>query len=151
MSTEANKAIAQRWLESLNRKELDVADKLLAADFVSYMPGLPEPIRGAEAFKQFTSILWSALPDFHHTVKEVIAEGDKVEILWNAHGTHTGEFMGTPPTGKQITVTGTNTYLMASGKIVEQRSDYDQWDLLRQLGVIPTMGQSEHGNTEKRN
>jgi steroid delta-isomerase-like uncharacterized protein len=151
MSTEANKAIAQRWLESLNRKELDVADELLAADFVSYMPGLPTPIRGAQAFKQFTSILWSALPDFHHTVEEVTAEGDKVEIRWNAHATHTGTFMGIPPTGKQVTVTGTNTYRIASGKIVEQRSDYDQWGLMQQLGVFPTMGQSERGNTEKRN
>jgi steroid delta-isomerase-like uncharacterized protein len=141
MSTEANKAIAQRWLESLNKRELDVADELLAADFVSYMPGLPEPLRGAQAFKQFTSILWSALPDFDYTVEEVTAEGDKVEIRWNAQGTHTGAFMGIPPTGKQITVTGTNTYRIASGKIVEQRSDYDQWGLMRQLGVFPTMGQ----------
>ena len=136
MSVEENKAIAQRWLESLNKKETDGAEELLAADFVCYMPGLPAPLSGVEAFKQFTSILWAALPDFHYTVEETSAEGDKVEIRWNAHGTHTGAFMGIPPTGKQITVTGTNTYRIASGKIVEQRSDYDQWGILRQLGVM---------------
>lgn len=135
MSIEENKAIAQRWLESLNSKEADGAEELLAPDFVCYMPGLPGPLRGVAAFKQFISILWAAVPDFHYTVEEVSAEGDKVEIRWNAHGTHTGAFMGIPPTGKQITVPGTNTYLITSGKIVEQRSDYDQWSVMRQLGM----------------
>ncbi|SRR5216110_2034751 len=136
MSIEANKAIAQRWLESLNKRELDVADELLASDFVSYMPGLPEPVRGAEVFKQVTSFLWGALPNFHHTVEDVIAEGDKVAIRWTAHGTHTGELMGIPPTGKQITITGMNIYHMASGKIVKQWSDYDHSGMMQQLGIV---------------
>jgi steroid delta-isomerase-like uncharacterized protein len=140
MSIEENKAIAQRWLEKLNKKETDGAEELLAADFVCYMPGLPVPLRGIEAFKQFTSTLWAAFPDFHYTVEEMVAEGDKVDMRWNAHATHTGAFMGIPPTGKQITVTGTNTYRITSGKIVEQRSDYDPWGILRQLGVFPSKG-----------
>ena len=135
MSIEENKAIAQRWLEKLNRKETDGTEELLAANFVCYMPGLPGPLQGAKAFAQFTALLWVALPDFHYTVEETSAEGDKVKVRWNAHGTYTGEFMGIPPTGKQITVTGTNTYRIASGKIVEQRSDYDQLGILRQLGI----------------
>lgn len=137
MTNTANKAIARNLVGGLTAGNLDVVDELLATDFIAHMSGLPKPIRGVEAFKQYVSAHAVAFPDLHYTFEDEIAEGDKVVLRWTGRGTHTGEFMGIPPTGKQITISGVNTYRIASGKVVEEWSDFDRLDMLQQIGVIP--------------
>jgi predicted ester cyclase len=80
-----------------------------------------------------------AFPDFHITVDEMIAEGDKVAARWTATLTHEGEFMGIPPTGVQATISGMVIYRFADGKIVEIWHIGDSLGLLQQLGVVPPM------------
>ncbi|TMC20552.1 MAG: ester cyclase [Chloroflexi bacterium] len=137
MENTANKAIARSLVGGLTAGNLDVANELLSTDFIAHMSGLPEPIRGVEAFKQYVSVLAVAFPDQHYTVEDEIAEGDKVVLRWTVRGTHKGEFRGIPPTGKQIAFSGVNTYRIASGKVVEEWSDFDRLDILQQIGVIP--------------
>ena len=137
MENTANKAIARSLVGSLTAGNLDVANELLSTDFIAHMSGLPEPIRGVEAFKQYVSVHAVALPDQHYTFEDEIAEGDKVVLRWTVRGTHKGEFRGIPPTGKQIAFSGVNTYRIASGKVVEEWSDFDRLDILQQIGVIP--------------
>jgi len=137
MTNTANKAIVRSLVGGLTAGNLDVANELLATDFVAHMSGLPEPIRGVEAFKQYVSVHAVAFPDLHYTFEDEIAEGDKVVLRWTARGTHKGELKGIPPTGKQIAFSGVNTYRIASGKVVEEWSDFDRLDMLQQIGVIP--------------
>jgi predicted ester cyclase len=78
-----------------------------------------------------------AFPDVRMTVEDGFAEGDKVVVRWTGRGAHTGELMGIPPTGKQVTVTGIDVYRVAGGKLVERWGEFDQMGMMQQLGVVP--------------
>ena len=140
MSTEENKALDRRFAEEVwNRGNLAVVDELMSADFDGHDPTMPA---GREGFKQFVLMYRSAFPDIHITIEDQIAEGDKVVSRWTARGTHQGELMGIPPTGKQATVTGINIERFANGKFIEEWSNFDALGLLQQLGVVPIPGQA---------
>lgn len=96
----------------------------------------PDP----EGYKQFVTISRSALPDFHTTVEDIIAEGDKVVQRFTARDTHKGEFMGIPPTGKQVTMTGIAIDRIAGSKIVENWANMDMLGMMVQLGVVSPPG-----------
>ncbi len=103
----ANKALAKRVLEeAFNAGNLAIMDEILADGFVNYDAALPEPGVGIDAAKASVTGYRDAFPDLKITIEEQIAEGDRVVTRWTARGTHQGDLMGIPPTGKQATVTG---------------------------------------------
>jgi len=140
MSTEDNKALDRRGFEEVwNKGNLAVIDELNDENVVTHNPPGP-PMQGTEAFKQFVQMYRSAFPDAQMTIEDQIAEGDKVVTRWTARGTHKGELMGIPATGKQVTVTGITFSRWANGKAVESWSNFDTLGMLQQLGVVPSMG-----------
>ena len=140
---EENKAIARRGVEEVwNQGKLDVIDEIFATDYVGHYVGSPD-IHGPEGEKQFVTMYRTAFPDFHVTVHDMIAEGDKVIGRWTATGTHKGDLMGIPPTGVQETHTGITIERIADGKVVEVWINWDALGMLQQLGVIPPLGQGE--------
>jgi len=137
MSLEENKAIVRRFIEEWNKRNLAALDELLAADY--FDPSLQ--VRGLEAYKQLLTMFLKGFPDWHETIEDIIAEGDKVWVRIKVTGTHTGEleFLGSTfaPTGKKSTETGVLIWRIVDGKIVEKESAvYDELDFLKQLGVI---------------
>ena len=139
MSTEDNKATTRRFFEEVwNQGKLTVVDEFCAPSFIYHTP--TGPIHGLEGFKQFATMYRTAFPDLHIPMEDMIAEADKVVTRWTARGTHKGDLMGIPPTGKQATTTGISIFSVANGKAVEQWANYDDLGLLQQLGVIPAMG-----------
>jgi steroid delta-isomerase-like uncharacterized protein len=140
MSIDTNKAVARRFLvEIFGEGKLAVADEIIAPDHINGGPGaLPGLPPGPEGSKQFVTAYRNAFPDVKFTVDEQIAEGDKVVTRWSAHGTHKGELAGIPPTGKSAKVTGMGIDRIVNGKIVETWGVFDQFGMLKQLGVIPT-------------
>ncbi len=142
MSTEDNKALARLFYEELwNRKNLSVANELIAATYVFHMPGSPPGIPpGPEGFTQFVSVFFTAFPDVRVTIEDQVAEGDRVTTRWTSHGTHTGDLMGIAPTGKSVTITGISIDRFENGKVVESWDNFDQLGMLQQLGVVPPMG-----------
>jgi steroid delta-isomerase-like uncharacterized protein len=140
MSIEENKALVRREYEQgVNRGDFDVRNEVLASNYVGHFPGAP-PIQGINAFKEFTSAFFTAFPDLHTTIEDLIAEGDKVAVRQTWRGTHTGNFQGIPPTGKQVTFTSREVYHVTGGKLAEEWVELDMLGLLQQLGVIPPMG-----------
>ncbi len=140
MSTEQNKTLARRWLEEvINKKNLTAIDELFATNLVDHAlpPGLAP---GIEGLKQVHSAYVHAFPDLQVTLEDMIAEGDKVVTRVTWRGTHRGELMGMPPTGKQVAFSGMESYRIADGKIVECWSYSDTLGMFQQLGVIPPMG-----------
>ena len=141
MSVEENKAIVSRATEELwNKNNLAVVDELYATNFVSHGSDIPGVTPDREGYKQFVTMSRTALPDFHTTIEDMIAEGDKVVQRFTARGTHKGEFMGIPPTGKQVTITGIAIDRIAGGKIVENWVNMDMLGMMVQLGVVPPPG-----------
>jgi steroid delta-isomerase-like uncharacterized protein len=127
--------------EMFNQGNLSRADEFLAPDFVEreeLPPGIP---RGREGVIQLTSMLRSAFPDLQATIDDIIAEGDKVVIRQTWTGTHQGEFMGVPPTGKSVSIGVIDIIRVDGGKFVEHWGQMDSMGLMQQLGAIPMPGQ----------
>jgi steroid delta-isomerase-like uncharacterized protein len=148
MSTEQNKATFQRYVEEVgNEGNLELADEIFDR-YLAHQSDGSVLERGPEDVKRFMGEFRQAFPDFHSTIEDQIAEGDKVVTRWTMHGTHQGEFRGISPTGKQITVTGIGIFRFSDeGKVIESWDNFDQLGMMRQLGVVPSPEQSEEASS----
>jgi len=135
-----NKALVRRYVEEvLNRKNLAIIDELFAPTFVDHDSSMPEA-RGPAGVKRLAGMVHVSFPDLHFSVEDLVAEGDKVAYRYTVRGTHTGDFMGIAPTGKQFVATGIHIYRVADGKFQEEWENWDMLGVLRQLGVLPQPG-----------
>lgn len=107
-----------------------VFDEILNPDVVFHTASTT--IQGLEAYKQFLLMLYTAFPDEQFTIEDIIAEGDTVVVRYTTRGTHLGNFMGIPPTGKQVSGTGIFIDRLVNGKAVEQWGNTDTLGLLQQ-------------------
>ena len=139
---EENKVLVRRELEEIfNEGKLDLADELLASDYVVHDSAQPESVRGIEGFKQLRASYHNASSDVRTTVNDMIAQDDKVVTRWTTRGTHDkGEMLGVSPSGKHIEVTGITVNCISEGKIAEDWTVWDSLGLLRQLGAVPVPG-----------
>jgi len=136
--SDENKAIALRLFdEVLNAHSLALCDDLYDPNYEphSLPPGF-SPDR--EGVKQYHRHYFQAFPDMHLTVDGMLAEGDWVAVYYTGTGTHQGELIGIPATGKQVSASAILSLRIVDGKIVEDRLDGGKLSLLQQLGVIPS-------------
>lgn len=133
---EQNKALVHQFVNRIRAKDLDGALTHFDASFVEHgaLPGMPS---GVEAVRVFFSMLFAGFPDAQTTILDTIAEGDKVVVRASTEGTHTGPFLGIPPTGKHARWSFIDIHRIADGKIVEHWVETDQMSLMQQLGLIP--------------
>jgi steroid delta-isomerase-like uncharacterized protein len=141
MSTEENKALVHRGWEAFNKRNWAGFEEDCAPDYVLHGAG-GFPDMDLAGFKQLTTAFFTAFPDMHATVEDVIAEGDKVVARVTFRGTHHGDFMGIPPTGKQVVFTGNGIDRVKDGKFIESWWNEDDLGLLQHLGAIPQMAQA---------
>ncbi|MFZ5922227.1 MAG: ester cyclase [Chloroflexota bacterium] len=135
--SEQYKTAAKALIEKgFNRKDLTAFDAFYGAGLVDHdlPPGLPE---GLEGRKMLASAFFSAFPDLHVHIEDMFTEGDKLVARWSAHGTHTGELMGIPPTGRQVSINGIVIDRFEDGRAVEIWENIDMLGLMQQLGVVP--------------
>jgi steroid delta-isomerase-like uncharacterized protein len=139
MSQDEIKSIVRYAIEEfLNKGNMTVADELFATHFINHSPSLgTTPDR--EGLKQYITVVRTIMPDCHFTVEDLIAEGDKVVCRMTVHGTHSGEIMGIPPTGKALTTTATTILRLEGGKVVERWNNTDDLGLLQQIGILPAL------------
>ncbi len=132
-----NKTIARRYLEDFwNGADAAVIEDLAVEDVIGHpVPG--QTLQGRDILKQRHSALRQVYSEPQFVVEDVVAEDDKVLLRWSFSGKHSGAIMGTPPTGKLITVGGMNLFRFSDGKIVEFWVNADDLGELRQLGVVP--------------
>lgn len=139
--SESNKAIKRRCAaEVFTEGKLALVDEMFASNFVYHEPTGHE-VHGPEAVKQQAIMYRTAFPDLKVTINDMIAEGDKVVTHYTVQGTHHGELMGIPPTGKQVTLAGIVIDRFSGGQIVEEWEIADALGLMQQLGVIPAPAQ----------
>jgi steroid delta-isomerase-like uncharacterized protein len=139
---EQNRSNSHRFFEEIwNQGNTTIIDELLAPDYVRR--DLLTPVHGREEFKQFVSLYRAAFPDMYITIESQIAEGDMVVDRWVGGGTHSGEFLGIPPTGRQVRITGIGINRFDNGKLVETWTNNDALGMLQQLGVIPPLARNK--------
>src|SRR5215211_3074304 len=120
MSAEENKVVVRRLIEEVyNRGNLDIADELLAPDYVDHT-WPPGKYAGREGLKRSVAKQRAASSDLHSKIEEQIAEGDKVVSWVISSGTHDRErFLGLAPTGERMTMKHIFISRVVEGKIVE--------------------------------
>jgi steroid delta-isomerase-like uncharacterized protein len=135
---EKNKDFIKAYNEDIwNNHNMSAFEKYYAADFIDHTA---TGDMNLEQVKGICQAYFTACPDLNITIDLIVAEGDKVTKVWTSSGTHNGEFMGIPATGKQITIKGIEVFRIADGKIVEVWASMDNLGMLQQLGAIPPMG-----------
>ncbi|KDE55412.1 ester cyclase [Methanoculleus sp. MH98A] len=136
MSLEGNKAIVRSFIEAYNGRNLDLFDELVVPDYVDHT----HQQQGRDSFKQLFTLAFTAFPDWHERIEDIIAEGDRVWVRVTATGTHTGEWnlsgVSMPPTGRKVTMTMVFIWRIAGGKLAEGWEVDEELDFLKQLGVI---------------
>jgi steroid delta-isomerase-like uncharacterized protein len=113
-------------------------EELFAHNFVRHDPNGQE-LQGREQTEQFIRKTRAAFPDLHYTVEDVIASDDKVVIRYHFEGTHKGDALGFPPTGKHVRYSGILIQRFENGKMAEQWTEADLLSLFQQLGAIPKL------------
>ena len=137
MSTEDNKALVRRFVDEVQSAgNTGLIDEICSPEFVNHSapPGTPTDREGI-MFRR-------AFPDSYFSVDDMIAEGDKVATRKTFHGTHEGEFMGIPPSGRTVTMGLIDIVRISEGRVVEHWSMGDNLGMVRQLGVVPQPGES---------
>jgi len=139
MTTTDNKHIVDAFIQALfTDGDESAVDRYLADDFVAHDPPMPGLSGDAEGFRAAATTIRSAFPDWRSDVHLLVAEDDLVAEHFTASGTHRGEFMGSSPTGRKVTLPGINVFRLRDGKIVERWGVLDVAGLLGQLGLVET-------------
>ena len=136
----SNKAAFGRLHDAMNSRDAEVIaktiDEVVEPDVLIRTP-LPIDATGAEALKQVGATLLRAFPDLHVAVEDMIAEGDKIVCRQTVTGTHQGEYMGVPATGRSVTYNEIFIFRFAGGRIAETWGVVDVLTQMRQLGMVP--------------
>ena len=136
--SEENKALARSFFEVADDGRTPV--ELCAPDFTAHFPG-PPPM-DLEAFDLFETMIRSAFSQIRHPIEDIVGEGDGVAVRLRLEGTHTGEFMGVPASGKHCSVEGTAFLRISGGKVAQLWGFLDQLGLMQQIGGLPAPAQA---------
>jgi predicted ester cyclase len=120
--------------QAVNTGDLALLDKLVAPGYVEHSEGF----QGVEPFKQQITAFRAAFPDLRVTIEDLLmADAGRFASRTTVTGTHTGDLMGMPPTGKHISVEAVDIGRIAGGQAQERWGGLNMYALLTQLGVIP--------------
>jgi steroid delta-isomerase-like uncharacterized protein len=136
----SNKATLSRLHDGLNSGDDEristTIDEIFHPDVRIGTP-LPIDATGAQALKQVWATLLRAYPDLHVTVEDLFGEEDKLVARNTVTGTHQGEYLGIPPTGRSVTYNEMFIFRFTDGRIAETWGVVDLLSQLKQLGAIP--------------
>jgi steroid delta-isomerase-like uncharacterized protein len=127
--------IVRLYEEVVNQGRLEVLDEIASPDHLEHNP-LPGQTQGREGLKQRASMVRAAFNP-HFTLEHVLADGEKVAVMWTNRGTHVGEWFGMPATGKSVVAHGVDIFLMRDGRLAEHWDVVDVTDFLVQTGALP--------------
>jgi steroid delta-isomerase-like uncharacterized protein len=137
--TTSNKAVVRRFHDAANTGDAELLsatiDEIVEPDAVIRTP-LPLQSAGAQALKEVFARLHRVFGDLHVTIEDLIEEGDKIVSRNSVTGTHQGEYMGLPPTGRSVTYNEIFIFRFVNGRIAETWGVVDVFSQMRQLGVI---------------
>jgi steroid delta-isomerase-like uncharacterized protein len=120
--------------EAINTGNVALLEKFVAPDYVEHSEGF----EGVEAFRQQITAFRAAFPDLHVSIDDLLTNGDRFASRTTVTGTHTGDLMGMPATGKRISVEAVDIGRIENGQAKERWGGLNMYSMLTQLGVIPT-------------
>jgi len=140
MSAEENEAVVRRYIEECwNNHDLANVDELVSPEYLNHAASAEYQRAGA---RYSLNWLFAVFPDHRFDIEDAVADGDTVAVRGTCTGTHEGELWSIPPTGERFAVQQSHWFRVADGKLAEHWAVRDDLGMMRQLGVMPTRGQS---------
>ncbi|AHG75801.1 hypothetical protein X808_12780 [Mannheimia varigena USDA-ARS-USMARC-1296] len=122
---------------AINHANEALMQQLVDSQAPFYTPIATEPLYGAAGFLAVVHFLRSGFADVHWKLEEAVAEGNTVAVRWTCSGTHSGEFMGIPPTGKRFSICTMNFYRFNDQEqIVSDTAAEGMIGILRAIGAV---------------
>ena len=135
MSGEQNIALLKGAVDAINARNPAALAKISHPEFKRHdLAGALPEVSGTTGAADIVQLLLRALPDLHFEIKQIFATDDRVAVHLFATGTHKGELLGVPGTGKRVEIHAVNLYRVLDGRIAETWQLLDVWGLMRQMG-----------------
>ena len=125
---------------AFNSGDLDNCSEFLTDDFIINIAGMPFQMRGRDAWRDNAQVMLSAFPDVEARIEDIFSADDRVAVRLTMRGTHRGEFVGIPATGRTVDYTSIEIYRTEGGKLAEEWISSDTATLMRQLTETPAAG-----------
>ena len=142
MSAVRNRAIVRETAtQSMGGGDVEVAVRAYAQNVVYHNPvlaGMPSRPSRPDAVRMVVMSTRQAFPDMRYTIESLVAEEDRVALLYSWTGTHTGAIGDVPATGRVVSASGAIFCRLSHGKIVEQWDIDDRLAIMQQLGMLST-------------
>jgi steroid delta-isomerase-like uncharacterized protein len=131
----ANVALIRRiFAQVWNKGNITIVGEIVSPKYTGHDPVIKhEP--GIKAFGQHACQIRATFPDIKFTIEDLLEADGKVAVRWSAQGTHKATFLGVPPTGKRVNVTGVTVMRVSRGKLLESWANWDALGMMQQLGV----------------
>jgi steroid delta-isomerase-like uncharacterized protein len=129
--------LADQHVEMINTHNPDLVDRYVATDYIDHNVMAAD---GREATRQFWTAFFTGLPDVEVTRQDLVVSGDRVVGRFTFHGTHTGELLGIPATGKAVEMRTIDIWRVADGMFAEHWDELNLMQVFQQLGVLPPLG-----------
>jgi steroid delta-isomerase-like uncharacterized protein len=133
MVSEANVELVRAGFEALNDGDLDACVELTSPDLIINLAELPEPLHGRDIWREGAAMFRRAFPDLHAEIEDIFGSGDRVAVRVSMSGTHRGEYLGIPATGRPVSYVSHEFYRVQDGLIAEEWICSDLAGLLRQI------------------
>jgi len=130
---EPKSIVAAFAAEVLTRRDFSRLDVYMRPDYIQHNPLVAQGSRG---FRDFFAAWFGASPDFKHEVKQIAVEGDRVWVYGTYSGTHAGDWLGIPATGRTYSFDAVDIFRLEDGRLAEHWDVLDVHGLFTQLGVV---------------
>jgi steroid delta-isomerase-like uncharacterized protein len=134
--TEELRERMDRFVEFINSADEKIGDEIISPSATFHVPFLPEPVQGPSGYLKIIGIMRQAFPDVQWSLEETIIEGNTVAARFVLRGTHQGDFLGVPATGKPVQTQAMNIYRFTNGQISEEHGLPDLFGLMMQIRPI---------------
>ena len=135
--------LAETYLAMLNTHEPDLVDRFVSEDYRNHNAFVGD---GREANRQFWAAFFAGLPDLSATVEDLVMSGDRVVGRFVYRGTHTGELMGIPASGKPVEMRSIDIWRVEDGMFVEHWDELNLMEMFQQMGALPPLDGGPAGN-----
>ena len=132
--------LADRYVEMINAHDPDVVDRFVAEDYVNHNAFVAD---GREANRHFWTVFFTGLPDVSVTMEDLVVSGDRVVGRFVYRGTHTGDLMGIPATGKPVEMRSIDIWRVQNDMFVEHWDELNLMQVFQQIGALPPLGGPE--------
>ena len=133
----------REWVNNLvsawNSHNVERAAQFYAPDYVGNDIGQSSDHRGRDGLRSFLTGYLTAFPDLQFLADETLIDGNRVALVWTAHGTHRGTILRIPPTGRTISVRGVSLLTIENQRVKRAVYFWDAAELLRAVGLLPEL------------